>query len=151
MKARTVVLKTALAGALAAASAVHAVDSKVFSSAACQATFGFQAAETYNFFGYFQNVSPYQNTVVCPIVRDNHTNLNGVKDAGVSVRSPQGTTLSCSLTSFTTLGYIVESDTKSTPAKRLPICPWISMPAPTAAPTASCAISRRVARSMGIA
>ncbi|MGH8490937.1 MAG: hypothetical protein ACREXS_19250 [Gammaproteobacteria bacterium] len=124
MKAKTVVLSTALAGALAAASAVHALDAKVFPGNGCQAAVGSQAADFINRDDAIVNLGGGNRLVVCPILRDNDANLKGVKSVGVRVVNPNGAILNCFLQSFTVLGDLVAFDynsTTSTVAINLPL------------------------------
>lgn len=104
MKRKTAFLTTALAGALAAASAAHAVDVKVYPGNACQAQRGNQAADFAIISAFIINVGGFKRGVLCPIVRDNHANLSGVKAVGVRVRSDGVEPLTCTLLSFTSLG-----------------------------------------------
>ncbi|MCA1851674.1 MAG: hypothetical protein LC647_04590 [Beggiatoa sp.] len=113
MKGKTVFLSTALAGALAAASAAHAVDVKVFPGNACQAAFGNEAADLGH--GVFLlNGGAANRIVVCPIVRDNHRNRDGVRSVGVRVSSLNGITLTCALSSVSAGGNLLEANTNST-------------------------------------
>ncbi|MGQ0443645.1 MAG: hypothetical protein ACT4O2_00595 [Beijerinckiaceae bacterium] len=125
MKGKPVFLSTALAGALAAASTAHA-DVKVLPGNACQAAIGNEAAD-FNNSAFIRNVSGGPGSggrfVVCPIVRDNHANLNGVNSVDVRVRSAVGA-VTCFLESFTALGDLVESnrnETTSTVVTNLPL------------------------------
>ena len=81
--------------------------SRCFPGDGCQAVVGSEAAD-FNNSGAIVNASAQTEAVVCPIVRDNHTNLNGVKGVGVRVRSPNATKLTCVLASLTALGGLVE-------------------------------------------
>jgi hypothetical protein len=114
MKGKTVFLSTALAGALAAASAAHAIDVKVFPSSACQAAFGTEAADLVHGVAFLLNVGTANRVVVCPIVRDNHRNRNGVRSVGVRVSSLNATTLTCALSSISASGNLLEANTNST-------------------------------------
>lgn len=121
MKAKIVVLSTALAGMLAAASAVHAVDVKVYPGNGCEAGPRTEAADIRKTIAGITNISAGIQSVLCPIVRDNHTNLNGVKgvvrarsDSEKRVRSDGVAILDCTLVSFTDLGDVVASDSNST-------------------------------------
>ena len=101
-----------MAGALAATSAVRAVDVKVYPGSACQATFGSQAADFLTDISII-NFGAANRSVACPIVRDNHANLTASK-ASASGFGANGTELSCSLFSFSALGNFLESNTNST-------------------------------------
>lgn len=115
MKGKTVVLSTALAGMLAAASAAQAaVDAKVYPGNACNVEFGNEAADIHNHTIFIHNVGAVNRSVVCPIVRDNHKNLNGVKSVGVRVQSDGVNTLTCFLETWTALGAFVVFDSNST-------------------------------------
>ncbi|MCI0655126.1 MAG: hypothetical protein L0Y39_11705 [Methylococcaceae bacterium] len=115
MKGKIVFPSTALAGMLAAASVVHAAaDIKVFAGHACHAFIGGEAADLQHFANFTVNIGAADRFVICPIVRDNHKNLDGVKSVSVRVRSPNATTLTCTLGSDTSLGVLVETDTNST-------------------------------------
>lgn len=114
MKGKTVFLSTALVGALAAGSAAHAVDVKVFPGNACQAVFGNEAADLGHGVAFLLNLGTANRAVVCPIVRDNHRNRDGVRSAGVRVSSLNGTTLTCALSSISASGNLVEANTNST-------------------------------------
>jgi hypothetical protein len=68
-----------------------------------------------------ESVVPYTNgilnegdaveTVFCPIVRDNHTNLNGVVTGAVKLQSFSGAAISCTLYSFDQYGIEKDSET----------------------------------------
>lgn len=108
-------LSTALGGALAACSAAHAApDVKVYPGNACNAVFGSQADDIVQDPLGILNVGAVNRSVVCPIVRDRHANLDGVGSVRVRVRSPNAATLSCTLFSYSALGDLVESDSNST-------------------------------------
>ncbi|MGH9891511.1 MAG: hypothetical protein ACREA0_05910 [bacterium] len=112
---KTVFLSTALAGALAPTLAAHAVDDvKVFPSSACQAIFGTEAADLAHGVAFLLNLGTANRSVVCPIVRDNHDNRDGVRSVGVRVASLNGTTLTCGLSSLSARGDLLELDTNST-------------------------------------
>lgn len=114
MKGKTVFLSTALAGALAAASAAHAqVDVKVFPGNACQAVSGNEAADLgHGVFLINLNLAADRD-VVCPIVRDNHDNRNGVRSVRVRVSSLTGTPLTCLLNSISASGNLLEANMNS--------------------------------------
>lgn len=98
---------TLLAAALAllSSTASLAVDEKIFSGAECQPTNGDEAAGLNSAYNGLWNDSGARRFVTCPIVRDNHANVNGT--FLVRVRVTNGT--ECTLFSLDSLGGTVAS------------------------------------------
>lgn len=123
MKAKSVILSTALAVALAAASAAHAADAKVYPGNACQEFFGDHAGDLFRTVAFLRNESAQDTIVICPIVRDNIGNLNGVVGADVRVQSTAGALLKCYLQSRSALGQLLEQDEVETTSENVNVLP----------------------------
>jgi hypothetical protein len=108
MKAKIVFLSMALAVVLAAASGAHAATT-VYTGNACQAHLGDRAGELFRstLDVRVNDGAPGQN-VVCPIVRHNTENLDGIERADVRVQSPTTEELRCQMQSRTALGELLQ-------------------------------------------
>lgn len=123
MNAKIVFLSTALAVALASASAAHAADAKVYPSDACQALDGREDGALTHYASVLRNESTSSKNVTCPIVRDNIGNTNGVVDADVRVQSTAGASLRCDLYSYSALGDLVAYDSVITTSQNVNVLP----------------------------
>jgi hypothetical protein len=122
MKAKSVFLSTALAVVLAAASGAHA-DTKVYPGNGCQAQLGSQAGNLFRSTVSLINDSDVGMNVVCPIVRDNTANLDGIESADVRVQSPTTEELICYLQSLSTLGQILQQTRVATTSQNVNVLP----------------------------
>ena len=123
MEAKIVFLSTALAVVLVAASGAHAEDTKVYSGDACQTFFGDQAGDLFRNPQSLHNQSDEYRLVICPIVRDNTENLNGVESAEIRVQSPLTLELVCYLQSRSALGELLEQDRGATTSQNVNVLP----------------------------
>lgn len=79
-------------------------DTKIFVGSSCQPLNGFQAGDFTTFVDAMQNIVTAVRRVVCPIVRDNPNNTNGIRSVRVRVQSDGFNPLQCTLFSFGPLG-----------------------------------------------
>lgn len=123
MKAKIVFLSTALAVVLAAASGAHA-DTKVYTGNACQAQLGDRAGDLFrSTLDVRINVGAPGLNVVCPIVRHNTENLDGIERADVRVQSPTTEELLCQMQSRTALGELLQFTNVTTTSQNVNVLP----------------------------
>jgi hypothetical protein len=123
MKAKIVFLSTALAVVLAAASGAYAADTKVYPGNACQAQLGDRAGDLFRSTVFLRNASALGLNVVCPIVRDNTPNLDGIESADVRVQSPTTESLICYLQSRSALGELLQQTQVATTSQNVNVLP----------------------------
>ena len=123
MKATSVFLSTALAVVLTAASGAHA-DTKVYTGNACQAQLGDRAGDLFrSTLDVRVNEGAPGLNVVCPIVRHNTENLNGIERADVRVQSPTTEELLCQMQSRTALGELLQFTNVATTSQNVNVLP----------------------------
>jgi hypothetical protein len=88
-------------------------DGKVIGASPCHPAGGGTTGLTYGA-GHVTNTSGATMNVICPIVRDDATNQDGLVDLEIAVSDPTGT-LSCDAVAVGRTGNILKSTTKNTP------------------------------------
>ena len=118
IRARNVtVLSAVLAASFVVPGATDAADVKVYSGAECMVDPSFQNEMILGNYGYqtFSVPAGSRRRFLCPIVRDNTANTNGVVSATLSGAEISTASVSCTLFSYNTSGTSVDSVTANSP------------------------------------
>jgi hypothetical protein len=82
-----------------------AVSNKQFSGNVCIAAHGGQESRLQHWSNYLEQTNAAQTDIICPVLRNNTTNQNGIKFYSVYVYNPSNAvTTGCQLRDYTTTG-----------------------------------------------
>jgi hypothetical protein len=101
---------------LAGAQTIPPHDAKVYHSSECQSQTALDASSLVYSESGLKNDGGADALVICPIVRDNTTNLNGIMDVRIYISNVSGNQFSCKLYSYDTHRTLIAQSMVSTTA-----------------------------------